>query len=156
MRKTFAAVATSVAILFSIGTGSAFADSTLNNVVKSTYGTPYKYGGITTSGFDCSGFTRYVYSKMGINLPRVSSEQFHKGVSVPKSQLKAGDLVFFKIKGNNIVSHVGVYVGNGKFAHASSSKGVRTDSLSNSYYSKYYVGAKRILSPSTYATHVQS
>lgn len=156
MRKTFAALATSVAILFSMGTGSAFADSTLNNVVKSTYGTPYKYGGITTSGFDCSGFTRYVFSKMGINLPRVSSEQFHKGVSIPKSQLKAGDLVFFKINGNNIVSHVGVYLGNGKFAHASSSKGVRTDNLSNSYYSKYYVGAKRILSASTYATHVQS
>lgn len=123
MRKTFAAVATSAAILFSIGTGSAFADSTLNNVVESTYGTPYKFGGITTNGFDCSGFTRYVYSKMGVSLPRVSSQQFHQGVSVPKNQLKAGDLVFFKIKGNNVVSHV---------------------------------GAKRILSASTYAAHVQS
>ncbi|MNO67309.1 Murein DD-endopeptidase MepS/Murein LD-carboxypeptidase precursor [compost metagenome] len=155
MRKTLAAAATSLAILFTMGTGSAFADTTLNSVVKSVYGTPYKYGGTTTRGFDCSGFTRYVYSKMGIELPRVSTAQFNKGVTVTKSNLKAGDLVFFNTLGTGKVSHVGIYLGSGKFAHASSSKGIRTDYLSNSYYNQRYVGAKRILSQYTYALHAK-
>ncbi|MNW38673.1 NlpC/P60 family protein [Fontibacillus panacisegetis] len=155
MRKTLAAAATSLAILFTMGTGSAFAGTTLNSVVKSVYGTPYKYGGTTTNGFDCSGFTRYVYSKMGIQLPRVSTAQFNTGVSISKSDLKAGDLVFFNTQGTGKVSHVGVYIGDGKFAHASSSKGIRTDALSNSYYKQRYVGAKRILSQYTYALHAK-
>lgn len=146
MRKTIAAAATSLAILFTMGTGNVHAESTLNSVVKSVYGTPYKYGGTTINGFDCSGFTRYVYKKLGVTLPRVSSDQYKKGISVAKSQLKAGDLVFFNTLGNGKVSHVGIYLGDGTFAHASSSKGIRTDKLSNSYYKTRYVGAKRILS----------
>lgn len=155
MRKTLAAAATSLAILFTMGTGSAFADTTLNSVIESVYGTPYKYGGTSASGFDCSGFTRYVYSKMGVQLPRISSAQFSKGVSVSKSDLRAGDLVFFNTLGTGKVSHVGIYLGDGKFAHASSSKGIRTDKLSSSYYKQRYVGAKRILSQSTYSVHVK-
>ncbi|RCX14450.1 NlpC/P60 family protein [Fontibacillus phaseoli] len=150
MRKTITAAATSLAILFTMGTGSAFADTTLNSVVKSVYGTPYKYGGVTTNGFDCSGFTRYVFKKMGVDLARVSAAQYKQGTTVAKSQLKAGDLVFFNTMGKGKVSHVGVYLGDGKFAHASSSKGIRTDKLSSSYYKTRYVGAKRILSQSSF------
>ncbi|WP_410772402.1 C40 family peptidase [Fontibacillus sp. BL9] len=152
MRKTITAAATSLAILFTMGTGSAFADTTLNSVVKSVYGTPYKYGGVTTNGFDCSGFTRYVFKKMGIDLARVSGAQYKQGTAVAKSQLKAGDLVFFNTLGKGKVSHVGIYLGDDKFAHASSSKGIRTDKLSNSYYKTRYVGAKRILSKSSFTT----
>jgi len=152
LRKTFAAAATSLAILFTMGTGSAFADTTLTSVVKSVYGTPYKYGGVTTNGFDCSGFTRYVFKKMGVDLARVSTAQYKQGTPVAKSQLKAGDLVFFNTLGKGKVSHVGVYLGDGKFAHASSSKGIRTDKLSNTYYKTRYVGAKRILSADSYSS----
>ncbi|WP_055105438.1 C40 family peptidase [Paenibacillus ihumii] len=154
MRKTLTAAATSLAILFTIGTASAYADSstTLNKTVNAVYGTPYKLGGTTTNGFDCSGFTSYVFKKMGVKLPRVSSAQYKQGTPVAKNQLQEGDLVFFNTTGKG-VSHVGIYIGDGKFAHASSSKGIRTDKLSNSYYKKRYVGAKRILSKYGYATH---
>lgn len=153
MRKTIAAAATSLAILFTMGTGNVHAESTLSSVVNSVYGTPYKYGGTTTNGFDCSGFTRYVFKKLGVNLARVSTAQYKQGVSVPKSQLKAGDLVFFNTLGTGKVSHVGIYLGEGKFAHASSSKGIRTDKLSNSYYKARYVGAKRILSKTGFSKY---
>ncbi|GIP24636.1 MULTISPECIES: C40 family peptidase [Paenibacillus] len=150
MRKQLTAAATSLALLFSLGTGSAFASSTLTTTVKSVYGTPYKTGGMSTRGFDCSGFTTFVFKKMGVSLARQSKAQFHQGSPVmAKSQLKAGDLVFFNTLGNG-VSHVGVFLGNGQFAHASSSKGIHIDRLSSSYYSKRYVGAKRILSQAKY------
>ncbi|MBP2002768.1 cell wall-associated NlpC family hydrolase [Paenibacillus shirakamiensis] len=150
MRKKLAAAATSLAILFTMGTGSAFADSTLTHAVKSVYGTPYKTGGTTSRGFDCSGFTSFVFKKMGVSLARQSKAQFKQGSPVmARGQLKAGDLVFFNTLGNG-VSHVGVYVGNGQFAHASSSKGIHIDRLSNTYFNKRYVGAKRILSKAGY------
>lgn len=138
-----------------MGTGSVFADnseetSTLKSVVSSVYGTPYKLGGTSTRGFDCSGFTQYVYKKMGVNLARVSQAQYKQGTAVSKSQLKEGDLVFFNTTGKG-VSHVGIYIGDGKFAHSSSSKGIRTDKLSNSYYNQRYIGAKRILSKYSYS-----
>lgn len=151
MRKTLVAAATSLAILLSMGTmgtGTASA-STLSSVVDSVYGTPYKMGGIGNGSFDCSGFTQFVFKKMGISLARQSAAQYKQGTVVAKSQLKAGDLVFFNTLGNG-VSHVGVYMGAGTFAHASSSKGVRIDFLSNSYFANRYVGAKRILSQYTY------
>ncbi|QCT00829.1 NLP/P60 protein [Paenibacillus algicola] len=112
-------------------------------------GVSYKMGGTTTKGFDCSGFTSYVFKKLGVTLPRVSSAQYKVGTSVSKSSLKAGDLVFFNTTGRG-VSHVGIYVGNGKFAHSSSSKGVTITSLNSSYFAKRYVGAKRVMSESKY------
>ncbi len=144
-----AAAAVSFAIMFTLGTGSVFADSKLDKVVDGTLGTDYKAGGTTTNGFDCSGFTRYVFAKLGITLPHQSGSQFKMGTSVEKSELIPGDLVFFNTSGKG-VSHVGVYVGDGKFAHASSSKGVTISKLSESYYVNRYVGAKRIMSNDVY------
>lgn len=149
MKKKLAAAAVSFAILFTLGTGSVFADSPLDKVVGGAIGTPYVSGGTTTKGFDCSGFTRYVYAKLGITLPHQSGSQFKMGTAVDKDELIAGDLVFFNTTGKG-VSHVGVYVGDGKFAHASSSKGVTISKLSESYYVNRYVGAKRIMSSDVY------
>lgn len=149
MKKKLAAVSLGLALALSITAGSAFADSKLTSTIKPVMGVSYKMGGTTTKGFDCSGFTSYVFKKLGVTLPRVSSAQYKVGTSVSKSSLKAGDLVFFNTTGRG-VSHVGIYVGNGKFAHSSSSKGVTITSLNSSYFAKRYVGAKRVMSESKY------
>ncbi len=117
-----------------------------NEIVKTAYqyiGTPYVWGGNTPAGIDCSGLTRAVYRLNGLSIPRVSRDQFKAGRFVYKKHLQKGDLVFFATAGGKKVSHVGVYVGNGKFIHAPR-KGttVRTDSLSNKYWTKVYVGAR--------------
>jgi len=111
---------------------------------KKYIGVPYVWGGSTPSGFDCSGFVQYVFSRHGISLPRTSKEQYGIGTSVSKSDLKAGDLVFFNTEGSG-VSHLGIYIGNNQFIHASTSKGVIISSLSNTYWAPRYYGAKRIL-----------
>lgn len=107
-------------------------------------GSRYVYGGTSRGGFDCSGFTRYVYGRMGVALPHSSAEQFHTGRPVSRKELKPGDLVFFS-RGGRSVGHVGIYIGNGRFVHASNpSRGVVTDALSEDYYSKRYKGARRV------------
>ena len=110
-------------------------------------GTPYKYGGNTPeSGFDCSGLVNYVYRDMlALNLPRTSRELAAvQGPRLDPRQLAAGDLVFFGSKGD--VSHVGIYVGEGRFVHAPSSGGtVRLDYLDGAYWRDHYTGAKRVL-----------
>ncbi|WP_425313285.1 C40 family peptidase [Paenibacillus mangrovi] len=151
MKKKLAAAVMSFAIVLTIGTGSAFADSKMDKVIDDVIGTKYRTGGTTTNGFDCSGFTMYVYKQLGINLPHQSGSQFSMGTSVSRSDLRAGDLVFFNTSGHG-VSHVGIYVGDGKFAHASTSRGVVISSLSDSYYANRYVGAKRVMSTDTYQT----
>lgn len=108
-------------------------------------GCRYVYGGTTTSGFDCSGFVQYVYKQMGYSINRTSSSQYSNGVSVSKANLQPGDIVFFSKSGNGI-THVGIYIGNNEFIHASSpSTGVIISSLSSSYYTSGYVGARRIV-----------
>ncbi|KHF32145.1 C40 family peptidase [Paenibacillus sp. P1XP2] len=149
MKKKLAAAVMSFAIVFTVGAGSAFADSKMDKVIDDVLGTKYRTGGTTTNGFDCSGFTMYVFKHLGINLPHQSGSQFTMGTSVSRSDLRAGDLVFFNTSGSG-VSHVGIYVGDGKFAHASTSRGVVVSSLSESYYVNRYVGAKRIMSSDTY------
>lgn len=116
----------------------------LIDTATSLQGIKYKYGGTTTAGFDCSGYIQFVFKKHDVNLPRTTSGMHATGVEVNKSDLIAGDLVFFNTTGKG-VSHVGMYVGDGKFAHASTSKGVRVDALDDPYYwGKRYIGAKRI------------
>jgi peptidoglycan DL-endopeptidase CwlO len=105
-------------------------------------GYPYRWGGASPStGFDCSGLVMYVYSQIGVSLPHSSYAQYGYGSPVPRSDLQPGDLVFFDGLG-----HVGIYVGGGSFIHAPHTGDVvRIDSLSGSWYSTEYVGAKRIL-----------
>jgi cell wall-associated NlpC family hydrolase len=103
-------------------------------------GVPYVFGGTTASGFDCSGFVQHVFAMMGVDLPRTADAQYdagHAAVGGPR----AGDLVFFDTYGG--VSHVGIYLGNGQFVHASSSRGVMVSRLSDEYWAARYVGAKR-------------
>jgi len=111
---------------------------------KQYIGVKYVFGGTTPSGFDCSGFTKYVFAKNGVTLPRVSRDQYKKGTSVSLSNLKPGDLVFFSFAKNGVVDHVGIYVGNEQFINASSSKGVTIYTL-GTYWKSVYVGAKRVL-----------
>lgn len=110
--------------------------------VDEWYGTRYRFGGTTKSGIDCSAFVREVYkTAFGIDLPRTAREQFKAAVHAV-SDLQQGDLLFFNTRGG--VSHVGVYIGNNKFVHASSSHGVVVSSLDEKYYAARYLGARRM------------
>lgn len=108
-------------------------------------GVAYVFGGTTPSGFDCSGLVQYVFKMHGVSIPRLADEQYNLGKDIKRSQLAVGDLVFFTTYAAG-VSHVGIYVGDGQFLHASSSKGVRIDSLDNEYWKPRYVGARKIVS----------
>ena len=112
---------------------------------KKLLGTPYVWGGTSLSGFDCSGFVQYVFAQSGITLPRTTADQVKMGSFVSKSDLQPGDLVFLQNTYRQGVSHVGIYIGDGKMIHASSSKGVVTSSLSTSYYTQHYHSARRVL-----------
>lgn len=106
-------------------------------------GVPYVWGGDTPSGWDCSGYTQYVMRENGITIPRTAAEQFSKGIAVNKADLKVGDMVFFTTYKPG-ASHVGFYMGDGKFIHASSAaKEVTINSLSETYYTEHYIGARR-------------
>lgn len=125
-------------------TGEAMAQLALQYV-----GYSYVYGGASpSSGFDCSGLVQYVCKQFGYSINRTASDQLKNGVSVSKSELAAGDLVFFKkpgVKTSKPVTHVGMYIGDGKFVHASDyDTGVKISKLTDSYYTKGYVGARRI------------
>ncbi len=111
-------------------------------------GCKYVYGGNTPSGFDCSGYVKYVFKHFGVDLTRTSASQYSNSVRIKKSELKIGDLVFFsQTAGSSKVGHVGIYVGGGQFIHAAApGKGVRYDSLNSSYYSSHYIGSGRVLS----------
>lgn len=111
---------------------------------KEFMGVKYVFGGVSPSGFDCSGFTMYVFNKFGIDLPHSAKSQAGLGTAVSKSDLIPGDLVFFQTYTSGI-SHVGIYVGNNNFIEASSSNGITITSLSSSYYKTRYRGATRIL-----------
>lgn len=119
----------------------------LLKVADSYKGTPYKYGGTTKKGIDCSGFVRACYSQIGIELPRRSVDQAKQGKAVPLNKARPGDLVAFKIGGK--VSHVGIiYKITGNtiyFIHASSSRGVVVDDLNSPYYKKHFYQIRRII-----------
>ncbi|WP_373779143.1 NlpC/P60 family protein [Glaesserella sp.] len=104
-------------------------------------GTRYRLGGTTKAGIDCSAFVKATMnSAFNIHLPRSTAEQKHAGKSISKSDLRPGDLVFFRKN-----RHVGVYIGGGKFIHASSSRGVTTSSLSENYWARNYTQSRRVL-----------
>ena len=120
--------------------------SSIVEYAKSYLGTPYAYGGNTSSGFDCSGFVQYVRSNFGVVMPRSSTEQYSIGVRVEKSELMPGDLVYFKYSTSSYgLSHVGIYVGDGHFIHSPvPGQAVQIDPLNSGYFSHYYYGATRV------------
>lgn len=113
-------------------------------------GTRYRFGGTSPQqGFDCSGFTSYVFREsVGVQLPRTAADQFaNAGVAIDRGGLNPGDLVFFK-QNRRRVDHVGIYVGEGRFIHSPSRGGrVRIDALANPHWTRSYTGAKRLLAP---------
>jgi len=119
----------------------------LAEIFKSLKNTPYVFGGNNPKfGLDCSSFTMYVYKKLGIELPRTARAQFNVGVPIRVENLKIGDLVFFRTYAR-YPSHVGIYIGNGKFIHFSSMyHGLAVSSLNSRYFKRRFIGAKRVLS----------
>ncbi|RDI39980.1 C40 family peptidase [Falsibacillus pallidus] len=111
---------------------------------KKFIGVPYSFGGTSPSGFDCSGYLSYVYSHFGISLPRMSSQQATVGTTVSKAELQPGDMVFFADTYKAGVSHAGIYIGNNSFISATSSSGVKIDSMSNVYWSPKFAYGKRL------------
>lgn len=111
---------------------------------KKYIGTPYKFGGTTPKAFDCSGYLQYVFKENGLTIPRTADEQFKLGKSVRTTELVEGDLVFFETYEAG-ASHCGIYLGSGRFIHASTSKGVRIDELSSDYWRTHYYGGKHIV-----------
>lgn len=107
-------------------------------------GVPYKFGGTTPKGFDCSAYVQYVFGRHDAKLPRTADAQVLDGIFVLKSKLKPGDLVFFSTYASG-ASHVGIYAGSGKFWSASTSRGVVLDSLDTGYWKEHYYGARRVL-----------
>lgn len=117
--------------------------SLLVRVVKTFLGVPYKLGGSTLKGIDCSALVKKIYEVFNIQLPRTTREQFSVGKKVEKNQLEEGDLVFFRESGNR--AHVGIYVGENQFVHASSySREVKIDYLDTPYYSKRFLRGVRV------------
>jgi len=107
-------------------------------------GTPYAFGGTSSGGFDCSGYVQHVFAMMGVHLPRTADAQYDAAHRVAAGDMHAGDLVFFHTYAPG-VSHVGIYLGNDRFIHSSSSHGVSVSSLHDTYWAPRYLGAKRVV-----------
>ena len=128
-----------------IDNAEAATASDLSATATKYLGTPYVYGGTTTSGFDCSGYTSKVFGDLGIKLNRTSGSQYEQGTAVAKSDLQVGDLVFFNTSGSGSISHVGIYIGDNKMIHSQTGKGVSYSNVDDPYYwGPRYVGAKRV------------
>lgn len=120
-------------------------DKKLISCLAEWVGAPYKYGGNTKQGTDCSGMVFSVYKETyNIDMNRSSADQLKNVKEIDKKDLKAGDLVFFKISGDKI-SHVGIYLGENKFIHATTKKGVMVNDLDEEYYKKYYYTSGRVI-----------
>ncbi|GLC87861.1 C40 family peptidase [Lysinibacillus piscis] len=127
-----------------INNAEAASTSDVSETATKYLGIPYLYGGTTTSGLDCSGFTSKVFADLGIKLNRTSGSQYQQGTAVDKSDLQVGDLLFFNTSGSGI-SHVAIYIGDGKMVHSQTGKGVSYSNVNDPYYwGSRYVGAKRV------------
>jgi cell wall-associated NlpC family hydrolase len=116
----------------------------LSGTALSLRGAPYRNGGVSPDGFDCSGFVSYVYQQHGVAMPREVREQYKVGKQIDRGQLEPGDLVFFSTVAPG-ASHVGIVIGGDQFVHAPSEKGVvRVESLSQQYWASRFIGAKRV------------
>ncbi len=126
--------------------GSTADGQRILDIAKQYLGVPYSYGGTTPAGFDCSGYVQYVFKQCGYQLSRTAAAQYQQGTAVSKTDLMMGDIIFFACNGGGI-DHAGIYAGDNRFIHSSSprSGGVIFTSLSESYYSRSYVGARRIV-----------
>jgi peptidoglycan DL-endopeptidase CwlO len=123
------------------GTADGYAISTTALGLR---GAPYRNGGVDPSGFDCSGFVKYVFEQHGVTMPRDTRRQYEVGAEVRPTALAPGDLVFFSTVAPG-ASHVGIVVGGDQFVHAPSSRGVvRVEHLSSQYWSSRFVGARRV------------
>jgi cell wall-associated NlpC family hydrolase len=120
----------------------------LVEIGKEYIGAPYRMGGLVKNvepvAFDCSLFTQHVYAALGVELPRTSKAQSNAGEKVDRGSISQGDLLFFRTNGKSI-SHVAIYVGNGKMIHASSNHGVTITDMNSSYWKKRFVTARRVL-----------
>ncbi|MCL2690282.1 MAG: C40 family peptidase [Chitinispirillia bacterium] len=127
--------------------GSRASQNKLVQAAESYLGTPYKYGGMSRAGVDCSGYTVLVYREVyGVNLPRTSAKMWKKGRPLSVSAARPGDLCFFRMRGKKgKIDHVGIYMGNNRFIHASTSSGVMYNNLKDDYYSKRFAGIRRML-----------
>jgi cell wall-associated NlpC family hydrolase len=129
-------------------------DSLLLQQIDPWLGVRYRNGGNTNTGIDCSAFTATILSTyLGIRLPRTCREQYKFSERLPLTKLQAGDLLFFRTRGRS-VSHVGIYLGNDKFVHASSSNGVMISDRKESYFSHRYVGAGRIAANTSFSENI--
>lgn len=108
-------------------------------------GTPYVYGGTGPSGFDCSGFVQYVFAQCGVELSRVVTTQLADGMIVPAAEMVPGDLVIFENTYDYGPSHIGIYLGDDQFIHASSSRGVVVSDLTENYYAEHFLCARRVI-----------
>lgn len=124
--------------------------SSILELLRHQLGKPYCYGSTGPYGFDCSGLTSYILREHHISVSRCADSQMGDGLIVPRDSLQVGDLVFFRDHGSPwLASHVGIYAGSGQFIHASTSRGVRYDSLDYGYFASRYVGARRVVNVST-------
>ncbi|MEN6512072.1 MAG: C40 family peptidase [Chloroherpetonaceae bacterium] len=127
-------------------TAAGVSKSEMLSRIMDLFGTPYRFGGVSTRGIDCSAFTRLIYQDVAnIELPRTAREQYNYGVSIKKmSDLQFGDLIFFHTYSRRFPSHVGIYLGDGLFAHSGIRYGVAVASLNSPYYTKRFIGGKRL------------
>lgn len=126
------------------GESTSSNNSGIIGTAKKYLGTPYVFGGNSTSGIDCSGFTQLVYKAHGVSIPRTTTGQAKAGSHLNRNQLRTGDLIIFSGTYRAGPSHAGIYISDGNFIHASSSKGVTISSLNSNYYSTHFSYGRRV------------